>query len=273
MAQTLATTGRSTGRVVGSWRAALLVVEARWIWYRRGWRASVFSTVLVPALFLIALGHGFGALVPPSEATAGRSYLIYLAPALLAAGAVQNALTESTYPVLSHFKWRRTYHAATATPIAPAQVLGGELLWIALRLLVAGAAYLLVALALGALPGPGVLLSLPFAVLTGMAMAAPVIAYAAALDSQGEQFGYVVRFVVIPMTLFAGTFFPVSQLPAWARPVAWATPLWQGTELSRAAAFGTLRLGATLGHVGYLVVLTGIGVALAARRYRRRLGV
>lgn len=263
----------STGRVVGAWRAAWLVCEAKWIWYRKGWRASVFSTVLQPVMFLVALGYGFGTLVAPGVATDGRSYLVYLAPALLAAGAMQNALGESTYPILGQFKWQRNYHAVAATPITPTRVFGGELLWITMRLLSAGAAYLLVALLLGALTGPGVLLSLVFAVLTGVATATPTVAYSATLNSEGQEFGYVFRFIAIPMTLFAGTFFPVSQLPDWAQPIVWVTPLWHGTELARAAAFGTLHSGPVLGHAGYLTAIAVLGALLAGRNYRRRLGV
>jgi lipooligosaccharide transport system permease protein len=253
--------------------SALSVVEARWIWYRRRWRISVFSTVLQPMLFLVALGVGFGALVPPSAATGGREYLAYLAPALLAASAMQNAVIESTYPILSHFKYRKTYHAMTATPLTPSGMLGGELVWITLRLCSAGLAYLLVALLLGAMSGPGAVLALGFAVLTGLAVAPPLVAYAASITTEGPKFGPIVRFIVLPMTLFAGTFFPVSLLPGWAQPIVWCTPLWHGTELARGAAFGTLRVWPALGHIGYLIALGAVGVLLAARYYRRRLRV
>jgi len=253
--------------------ASLVVVEARWMWYRRRWRASVFSTLLQPLLFLIALGIGFGSLVSASPATGGRDYLDYLAPALLAAAAVQNAVTESTYPILSHFKWRKTYHAMTSAPLTPAGVLRGELLWITARLGTAGLAYAAVAIPLGALSIPGALLALPFAVLTGLAIGTPLIAYAASITTEGPKFGPIIRFIVVPMTLFAGTFFPVSQLPLWAQPIVWATPLWHGTELCRAAAFGAPTIGGLIVHSGYLAAVTAAGILLAARYYRRRLRV
>jgi lipooligosaccharide transport system permease protein len=83
----------------------------------------------------------------------------------------------------------------------------------------------------------------------------------------------VFRFIVLPMTLVAGTFFPVEQLPVWVRPFAWVTPLWHGTELSRGAAFGTWHFWPALGHVAYLVALLVVGLFLAARSYRRRLEI
>ncbi len=264
---------RSTGLVPGTPRAVALVVEGMWAWYRRNWRSSVVSSVLQPVLYLVALGFGFGSQVRAGEATLGLPYVQYLAPALLVASAVQTAAFESTYPVLSAFKWQRTYLGITATPISSSQLVAGQLTWITLRLAVSSAAFLLVAALLGALTGPGVLLSLVFALLTAMAFAAPVIAYAATIDGEGQQFNMIFRFVVLPMTLFAGTFFPTDDLPGWVRPLVWITPLWHGTELSRDAAFGSLQFLPTLGHVAFLVGLLVVGAHFARRNFLRRLAV
>ncbi|GDY31475.1 ABC transporter permease [Gandjariella thermophila] len=259
------------GRAPSGSRAALLVVEGLWTWYRRNWRATVVSSVLQPVLYLLAMGLGFGSQVPPSEATGGQPYLVYLAPGLLVAAAVQNAAFESTYPVLSSFKWQKTYWGIIATPIGTGELVSGQLLWIAVRLAVSGAVYLAVAAVFGALTGPGVLLSLLFAVLTGMAFSAPIVAYSASVNDEGDSFSTLFRFVLLPMWLLGGTFFPISQLPAWLRPVAWLTPIWHGTELARGAAFGTWLPLPSLGHVAYLAVLVTTGVLLARWRFRRRL--
>ena len=61
------------------------------------------------------------------QATGGVGYLVWLAPALLCVSAVQTAIVDSTYPVLSGFKWQRFYLAMTATPISPGQVAAGHL--------------------------------------------------------------------------------------------------------------------------------------------------
>ncbi|WP_018683196.1 ABC transporter permease [Actinokineospora enzanensis] len=267
------TNTRTAARVPGTVRAAWLVVEGRWIWYRRNWRSSVFSTVLQPVLFLVALGLGLGSQVRPGAATDGLPYLQYLAPALLASSALQTGSGESTYPILSAFKWQRTYHGITATPISATQVLAGQLLWIALRVGFSAAAFLVIAAPLGALPGPGVLLSLVFAVLTAMAFVAPMVAYSATIETEVQQFSVVMRFIVMPMTIFAGTFFPVAQLPVWVHPLVWLTPLWHGTELCRDAAIGALELLPALGHLAYLVALVAAGVHLGRRTFVRRLEI
>ena len=267
---------RPVGRpVLANWSAALRVVDGLWTWYRHNWRATVVSSLLQPLLLLVAFGVGFGSLIATNaravQVTGGVPYLVYLAPALLAVSAVQTAAFESSYPILSSFKWRRTYEAITATPITPGQLAAGQLTWIALRLIMSGAAYLLVITVFGAVHGPGVLAAWLFAVLCGMAFSAPLVAFSAAQELEGGAFTAIFRFVVLPMTLFSGTFFPISQLPSAVQPLAWISPLWHGTELARGAALGTLQLTSTAGHLGYLVALLVVGVRLSCWQFRVRL--
>jgi lipooligosaccharide transport system permease protein len=258
------------GRVSSPARSALLVVEGFWVWYRKNWRATVVSSVVAPVLFLLALGFGFGSQVKPGAATGGLTYAEYLAPALMAAPAISLAAFESTYPVLSGFKWQGQYVTAAATPITPGQIVSGQLVWIALRLAGSGAVYLVVAGLLGALTGPAVLLALPVSVLTGMAVSAPVVAYAATQETD-RGFSMIFRFIVVPMGLLAGTYFPVGTLPPWIRPVALATPLWHGTELARGFSFGTTTFLPAVGHLLYLAAFVALGTWLGIRNFRRRL--
>ncbi|GAA1292966.1 ABC transporter permease [Pseudonocardia aurantiaca] len=265
----------STGAAPGPVCGVLLVVEHNWVWYRKNWRASVVSSVLQPLLFLLAFGVGFGALVDgggnAAAATGCVDYLVWLAPALLAVSAVQTAAFESTYPVLSGFKWQRVFHAIAAGPISPAQVALGHLLWLAIRMAGAGAIYVGVIAIFGGVSGPGIVVSLLAAVLAGSAVAALVTAFAATLENEGTAFTALFRFVVIPMTLFSGTFFPVDRLPAWVQPLAWISPLWHGTELARAAALDRWHPLAALGHTAYLLALLALGGVLAVRLFTRRL--
>jgi lipooligosaccharide transport system permease protein len=258
-------------RVVSPVRAAFIVVEGMWTWYRRNWRATVVSRVVQPVLFLLALGFGLGSQVQPTAATGGLAYVVYLAPALLVATSVQIAAFESTYPVLSAFKWQQTYLGIAASPITPGQIFCGHLMWVALRLFVSGTAYLVVAAALGTLTSFWVLVSLLVSVLVGLAVSAPVAAYSATLETEGQQFAALFRFVVMPMTLLTGTFFPVEQLPVLVRPLAWLTPLWHGAELSRGAAFGDLSPLAAAGHLAFLAAMLGVGTWFGIRTFTRRL--
>ncbi|KOV82690.1 ABC transporter permease [Nocardia sp. NRRL S-836] len=246
--------------------------EKHWTWYRRNWRATVVTSFLTPVLFLLALGFGFGSQVRSTELLGGMSYPQYLAPALVVVTALQGATFESTYAIMSAFLWQKTYVGMVATPITPAQVLYGQVLWIGSQLVARSAVFVVIAAVLGAAAGPGILWSVLAGALAGLAFSTPLIAYSARLEKP-DSFTTVFRFVLMPMTLFTGAFFPVSQLPEWLLPVVWLTPAWHGIELARGAAFGTLGALPALGHVAYLLVLGAAGLALGVKYFRRRLAV
>ena len=242
--------------------------------YRRTWRGSIYTSFLSPVLYLGAMGLGLGKLVD-AHGTArlgGVSYLAFLAPGLLAAAAMQSGIEESTYPVLGSVKWRRTYYAAAASPLRPADIFHGHLLFTIMRLVMNSAIFLAVMAAFGAITSPWVLAAVPVAVLTGLAFAAPIEAWAITV-SKDTSFALVFRFGMIPLFLFSGTFFPVTQLPAWIRPLAYATPLWHGVALCRSLSLGSASLSGALVHVGYLAALAAVSIAVGDRTYRRRLCV
>jgi lipooligosaccharide transport system permease protein len=242
--------------------------------YRRTWRGSIYTSFLSPVLYLGAMGLGLGKLVD-AHGTArlgGVSYLAFLAPGLLAAAAMQAGVEESTYPVLGSVKWRRTYYAAAASPLRPADIFHGHLLFTIMRLAMNSAIFLVVMAAFGAITSPWVLAAVPVAVLTGLAFAAPIEAWAITV-SKDTSFALVFRFGMIPLFLFSGTFFPVTQLPVWIRPLAYATPLWHGVALCRSLSLGTATLGGALVHVGYLAALAAVSIVVGNRTYRRRLCV
>jgi lipooligosaccharide transport system permease protein len=250
---------------------ALAYTGQRMAAWRHFWRSSLISTVLEPALFLAAMGLTLGSLVDRGEgAPGGVSYLAFLAPGLLAAAAMQNATFESTYPVLGAIKWDKTYEAVLATPAGVRDILAGHLLYVAFRVGTSAALFLAVLAMFGAAASPLAVLALPAALLTGMAFAAPITAFAARLDND-TGFSGLQRFLILPMFLFSGTFFPVSQLPAFFEWLAYVTPLWHGVALSRGLALGTLEAALAAAHVGYLLLWFAVGVALASRSYRRRL--
>jgi lipooligosaccharide transport system permease protein len=262
-----------------AWRPASVSLALRetrfWLTnYRHTWRGSIYTSVLNPVLYLTAMGLGLGKLVDAHGLArlGGVSYLSFLAPGLLAAAAMQSGLSQSTFPVLGSVKWRKTYYAAAATPMRPADIFHGHLLFTAARLAMNATIFLAVMAAFGAVHSAWAPAMIGVGTLTGLAFAAPLEAWSVTLTGT-QSFALVFRFGMIPLFLFSGTFFPVTQLPAWARFIAYATPLWHGVALCRALSLGTVTPGAALGHVGYLAALAAVGVAVGNRTYRRRLYV
>jgi lipooligosaccharide transport system permease protein len=224
-------------------------------------------------LYLTAMGLGLGTLVDRHTGSVDHvRYLVFLAPGLLAATAMQIGGNEATYPVMAAIKWMRTYYAMLASPLRVIDVLLGHLGWIAVRLVTVSVIYVAVMAAFGTVLSPWVLVAVPAAVLTGLAFAAPIAAYAATQDTD-TAFSTIYRMVLIPLFLFSGTFFPVSQLPGWLQDVAYATPLYHGVSLCRDLTLGQLHALADPLHALYMALASGAGIWAALVTYRRRLVV
>lgn len=251
---------------------AFRVVQRNALVYRRVWYGSVFSNFLQPTLYLFAMGLGLGGLVDADRASlpAGVSFLQFLAPGLLAATCMQTAAFEASWPVAGKMTWHFNYEAMASTPLRIGDLVAGELLWIALRLTTVATAFGLVMLPFGALRPIALLPSVAGAVLTGVAFAAPILAYACTLKSDGD-FNVMFRFGITPMFLFSGVFFPIDRLPDALQAVAWLTPLFHGVELVRGLALGTLDRTGALIHAGYLGLLTVGGLVAARWTFRSRL--
>jgi lipooligosaccharide transport system permease protein len=173
--------------------------------------------------------------------------------------------------VLSSIKWQRTFHAMLATPVGVGDVVVGHLLHVGLRVLVSEGVFLGFAAAVGATSAWSAVLALPVVVLVGVAFAAPVFAFTTHLNGDGG-FNILFRLVMVPLFLFSGTFFPVSQLPALLEVIARVTPLWHGVELARDCMLGQLAWG-DLAHTAYLVAWVIGGTWLAVDGLRRRMVV
>jgi lipooligosaccharide transport system permease protein len=257
--------------------AAALTVRAfrcYLVGYRRTWRGSVWSSVLGPLFYLGAMGYGLGSLVDAkgTAALGGVPYVVFVAPAVLCVQAMNTALSNTLYPVFAATRWNAVYLAARATTLRPKDIFRGHLLFIGVRIAMNSACYIVFVAAFGLVKSAWAVLLLPVALLTGLAFAAPVAAWVVTRKHE-TSLNYPIRFGAVPLMLFSGTFFPISQLPGWIRPVAYATPLWHGVALCRALSVGDLNPGSVAINVGYLAALTAIGVWLSGRMYRRRLYV
>ena len=251
--------------------AALRMVEREARVYRRTWRGSAISGLIEPVFFLAAMGLGLGGLVRSGAGSVeGVDYIDFLAPGLLAASLMQTAIGESTWPVLAAIKWAKTYDAILATPIRVVDLLVGRIAWIAIRLGLSALAFFLVAIPFGVWHSPLAVLVVPVAMLTGLAFAIPVHGYAATIE-QDSGFVLLYRLGIIPLFLFSGTFFPISQLPGGLQAVAKVTPLWHGVALCRDLALGRAEWAPSLLHLGYVLLVIAVTFAYALRAFTRRL--
>jgi len=256
---------------------ATLAVRAFRCWllmYQRTWRASIWSSVFGPLFYLGAMGYGLGSLVDKNGTASlgGVPYVVFVAPAVLAVQAMNSGLSNALFPVFSGMHWNKIYLAARATMLRPGDIFRGHLLFIMMRITMNSACFIILMAAFGLIRSPWAVLLLPVSALLGFAFATPSAAWAVTLDHD-TQMNYPIRFGAVPLMLFSGTFFPITQLPGWIRPVAYATPLWHGVALCRALSLGDLDAGSAAINVGYLVAMAALGLWWGGRTYRRRLYV
>ena len=248
------------------------VWQRNWLVYRRLWHRSLAFGFLQPIFFLTAMGLGVGALMGTQDEAAfgGLEYIEWLGPGLLAAMAMQTATFESTYPIMNKIMWGRNYEAMLSTPVGIRSIVGGELGWTAFRIGTLATVFLVVLTLFGIPRSPIAVLAIPFSMLVGVAFSACLIAFTAT-QKNDVGFSAIFRFVINPLFLFSGTFFPLTQLPDPLRALAWATPLFHGVELIRGAVLDRLEPLTALAHLAYLLVMLVIGAVLAERNLTRRM--
>ena len=252
----------ASGRV---WQRNFLV-------YKRLWHRSIAFGFLQPVLFLTAMGIGVGALMSNQDLAAfgGVPYIDWLGPGLLSAMAMQTATFESTYPIMNKIMWGRNYEAMLSTPLTTRNIIIGELFWVAFRIGTLATVFLVVLTLFGIVRSPLAILAVPVAVLVGTAFSSCLIAFTT-IQRNDVGFSAIFRFVINPLFLFSGTFFPLSNLPDQVEWVAWLTPLFHGVQLIRGLVLGSLDWVAVPIHLAYLLAMLAIGVLLADRNLRRRM--
>ena len=267
------------GRMVDPKRAvrfgALRVAEYRFYAMSK-WMTSVIIFGLGnPILYLISVGLGIGALVDANTGGGGIlgvPYIQFVAPALLASAAIQGVMDEVTFPTMDGFVWDKLFFAINATSVSARQIADGVMIVALGRGLFTTLMYLGVLLAFGAVPLSSVLPLLLTSMLAGWGWASVMLAITARLERDEGYFALIGRFVIAPMFLFSGTFYPLEQMPIFLQPLGWISPLWHSVQLGRHLSYGMeLADGMFLVHLAYLAIMGIVGMRFVYPKFKERL--
>lgn len=252
----------------------LRVMEGNLVAFRRLWRLNVMSSFVQPMLYLLGLGVGVGALVDrnagSTEVLGAVPYVAFVAPGLLVTTAMTVCAEESMWPVMGGLRWQRLYHGIAATPLGARDIVGGHAVWMATRAVIAATA---VSIALAVFPSTrswGLIPAVAVAALVGVAFAMPIMAMSIGAELDGA-FAAIQRFVIVPLFLFGGAFYPLDQLPEAVQWIARVAPLWHGVVVARGLTTGTVELSAAAGHLAYVALWALVGGVIAVRRLSVRL--
>jgi lipooligosaccharide transport system permease protein len=239
------------------------IVRRNFTVYKSSW--LVFLTgFLEPVLYLFSIGIGVGQMIDGFTFN-GRfvSYAAFVAPAMLAASAMNGAILDSTFGIFFKLRYDKVYEGVLATPMRTIDIARGELAWSLLRSAVYAAGFVVVMAAMGLVSSWWAVLAWPATWLIGLAFAGLGMALTTFMKSW-QDFEYI-QLGIVPMFLFSATFFPVTAYPGVLRWVVEATPLYRGVTLTRELTTGAVSLD-SLVSVVYLLALGALGLAVASRR-------
>jgi len=247
--------------------AALAGVMSRdVVLFGRYWKATTFSSVMQPTIYLLAFGLGFGTLLKTIDHV---KTVQYIGTGVVATAVLFSSAFPGMFNTFIRWQFQRTYDAMLAAPVDVEELITAEVLWISIRAGVYGLAPLLVAMAFGLEPDSGMLLVPFIGFITGFGFAAFGVVIAAVAKTI-DNFNYVTSAVLTPMFLVAGTFFPISTLPDGVRQVAQVNPLYHCVQLVRDASLGGLGT-ADLGHAAVLLAFAVLMWRLAIWQLGKRL--
>jgi lipooligosaccharide transport system permease protein len=241
--------------------------------YRRTWKGSAVSSFVTPLFYVLAMGVLLGGFIEgdPDRLEGATSYLAFVAPGMIAAQAMTTAFGETTYPVMGMVKWHKVYFGMVASPLRISEVILAHLCFVLFRVATTCAVFIAVMAPFGVFASfPGVIGAFFVQLLIGLAFATPIYAFSAGLKDESA-FALVFRLGMIPLFLFSGAFFPVSNLDPWMETLARVTPLWHGVDLTRMLTLGEPDWSMAAVHVAYLVVLALAGWLWAVRRLTKRM--
>ena len=256
-------------------RGSFSVAEARLRNMAKFLWVIVFEALANPMLYLISVGIGIGSLVDQNlgeDGVGGVSYLTFLAPALLATTAIQSAMDEVVFPSLDGFKWQKSYFAMNATPITPRQIASGVFLAAMVRTVFAVTCYWILLYLFGALESDRAWLAIVTAILAGAGFGALMLGLISFIDNEDLFLTVVNRMIIMPMFLFSGTFYPLSNMPIFLQPIGWISPIWHATELGRFLTYDySISSVMVMVHIVVMLVLLITGLLWAFKNFERRL--
>jgi lipooligosaccharide transport system permease protein len=203
--------------------------------FRRYWKATTFSSIVQPTIYLLAFGLGFGSLV---SHVGHVKYVEYVATGVVATAILFSSAFPGMFNTFIRWQFQRTYDALLAAPVDVEELVTAEIIWISFRAGIYGLAPLVVGIAFGLRVEPGMLLVPLIGFVTGFGFAGFGVVIAAVAKTI-DNFNYVTSAVLTPMFLVAGTFFPISTLPPVLRTIALFNPLYHCVTLVRDVSLGT----------------------------------
>ena len=269
-----------------TWRGAREIVNMRkaltWgAWYVAEYRLRNMSKWLGaiiafglgnPILLLLSVGIGIGSLVDNGSGgnpIDGVGYLVFLAPALLASASIQSAMDETTFPTMQGFVWDKSFFSMNSTQLRGRSIVSGIMISSAIRCVLTVFMFEAILMAFGAVSWESIPALTWTSIIAGISFASVMLAATSFVKQDDGFFAIVGRFIIAPMFMFSGTYYPIDSLPPYLSWIGWVSPVWHATDFGRAVSYNHPVNGVTMIiHVLYFVAIGALGVvAVAAEQH------
>jgi lipooligosaccharide transport system permease protein len=232
----------------------------------RLWKMNLIAPAIEPVFSVLAFGWGLGALV--AGKVTGISYLSFVGAGILGLTVLMRAMFETTYAAYFRMVYQSTYDAILATPVDAESLAFAEILWAITHAALDTIIILIVLVIFGAATSPWtVFAALPL--LVGSAFIAGLSLGITAHVRDIDAFNiYMAGFFTV--MLICGAWFPVEVLPSWLRVIAWAIPLTESIDLTRALLTGRF-LSRHVYEAVYLIISAVVACEWAMKSLRRRM--
>ncbi len=244
---------------------SFIVWKRNFLYFKYTLMISFLWVFVEPLLFLGAIGYGLGSMIQEAD---GRPYLEFFFPALMVASGMMVAFFEATYGSYTKLTRQKTFQTMLLAPLLPNDIVLGEIFWGTFKGWLSSTAVLIICAFAGLTDFTGFILLLFFNVINAFVFASFALLMASYAKNY-DSFVYAQTCVIMPMYLFSGTYFPLSNIPPKIVWVAEFLPLTHSVRIARSLAYGEFTPQIWI-SIAILIIFAVVFLNWSASRIQRR---
>lgn len=235
--------------------------------FRKSKAESLFWMWLEPLMIFFGVGYGLGAHIKEMQ---GLSYADFFFPSILCMTSMMVAFFEGSYGNFSKLHLNNTYSAMLTTVLEPEQIVLGEVLWAATKGTTSALGVAIVAGLFGHMDSWNYIFVF-MTVFLSAGLFGAIGMYVATRVHSFESIVYPTAGLIVPMSLFSGTYFSLENIPFGMKYLSYVMPLTHTVSLARAFLYNNEPWWIMLLHVLVLSTLCIYFIRISIRRISEEL--
>lgn len=226
-------------------------------------RERIMGAIFTPLLWMVAFGGGLGANVD----IGGYNYQQFVFPGTVAMATLFASMFYGVYLVWD--KKLDFFKEVLVAPLSRASVFAGKAAGGVTISLIEGAIIVVIGMLIaGVEVSPVIFLQALFVIFTLSVGITSLGLIIGARMKSPDGFNLIISFVIWPLFILSGAFFPLENLPAYLQFVTQANPVTYGVDALRAVMLGATHYG-LLFDLGVLWLFNIVAAAIGALEFNR----